>query len=104
MKFAQISNLHRVAPDALLHDSNPHAGLWRAVTHIRAHHADAACAVATDDRTHTGEATGYAWAREILPGLPMSLHVTVGMGTQHAQGHFQAKRNRLATWKMRQDK
>jgi hypothetical protein len=84
VKFAQISNLHRVAPDALLHDSDPHEGLWRAVAHIRAHNADAPCAAATDDRTPTGEATGNAWAREILPGLPMSQQVTIGTGTQLA--------------------
>ncbi|MCQ4161599.1 phosphodiesterase [Roseomonas sp. GC11] len=78
MKFLHLSDLHLVTPGAALHGMDPRAGLRRVVAHIRAHHADAALAVITGDLTHAGEPEGYAAAREILAGLPMPCHITLG--------------------------
>lgn len=78
MKFVHLSDLHLVTPGTPLHGLDPREGLRRCVTHIRAHHPDAAFAVVTGDFTHAGEPAGYEAARGCLAHLPMPLHATIG--------------------------
>jgi len=78
MKFIHLSDLHIVAPGALLHGLDPQDRLRRCVAHIRAFHTDAAFVVLTGDLTHGGEPAGYEAARAILADLPMPLHITIG--------------------------
>lgn len=78
MKFIHLSDLHLSTPGASLHGLDPLHQLGLCVSSICERHRDAAFCIVSGDITHSGEASGYEAAREILSELPMPVRLMIG--------------------------
>ena len=78
MKFIHVTDSHLVPRGQRLHGLDPVANLEDCVASIAREHGDAAFCVITGDLADAGEPGAYAALREILPALPMPVHLIPG--------------------------
>ncbi len=78
MKFVVLSDLHLGPRGAVVNGLDPAARLESAVAVINRDHADAAFVAVAGDLADLGEVAAYEALRDILSGLAMPCHITLG--------------------------
>ena len=78
MKIIHLTDLHLVAPGAMLWGLDPLARLDVALADIAAHHPDAAFCAITGDLAERGETEAYAALRDRLGRFPLETHLIPG--------------------------
>lgn len=78
LKFVVLSDLHLVAPGATSKGIDTAGRLRDGVTAVNTRHSDAAFCVLAGDLADRGEIAAYKMLREILDGLTIPCHITIG--------------------------
>jgi 3',5'-cyclic AMP phosphodiesterase CpdA len=86
MKFVQITDLHIVAPGALVHDLDPAERLASCIADVNRHREDVDFCVFTGDLADRGEPEAYELLRGILEDLEVPHHLM--LGNHDARGPF----------------
>jgi 3',5'-cyclic AMP phosphodiesterase CpdA len=78
MKFVVLSDLHLGPPGHPVNGLDTGARTAQALETIRRDHADAAFVLLAGDLADQGEVAAYRHLRDLLTGMPMPVHITLG--------------------------
>lgn len=78
LKFVVLSDLHLGPPGAAVNGLDTGARAAEALAAVARDHADAAFVLLAGDLADCGEVAAYLQLRDLLAGLPMPVHMTLG--------------------------